>query len=160
DGELALAALIEGDATFTMIEVLTSDQPRVAAMLEAGLEKAQDLRKAFLYSQGARYVQALKQRGGWEAVNRAYQFPPSATASILHPTGVSTIDLGPGKTRGELALIEMLWQHPQIRPLAVQAASGWRGDRTIEDGGSKAWVVAFDSAEHALRFQAALAKLR
>lgn len=160
DGELALAALIEGDATFTMIEVLKNDQPRVASMLDVGLEKAQDLRKAFLYSQGARYVQALKQRGGWDAVNRAYRFPPSASATVLHPPGVPTIDLGPGKTRGELAVMEMLWQHPQTRPLAVQAASGWRGDRTIEDGASKAWVVAFDTAENALRCQAALAKLR
>src|SRR5438105_690871 len=33
DAELAMAALIEGDATFTMIEVLKKDQPKVAAML-------------------------------------------------------------------------------------------------------------------------------
>lgn len=160
DRELAFAALIEGDATLTMIELLKNDQPRVAAMLDVGLEKAQDLRNAFLYAQGARYVKALKERGGWAAVNRAYQFPPSATATILHPPGVPTIDLGPGKTRGELAIIQMLWEHPQTRPLAVQAANGWRGDRAIEDGACKAWVVAFDTAENALRFQAALARLR
>src|ERR1043166_5640956 len=96
DAELALAALIEGDATFTMIELLKEKQPKVAAMLDAPLEKARDVQTAFLYAEGARYVQALKNRGGWAAVNVAYKFPPRSTASILHPEGVSTIDLGPG----------------------------------------------------------------
>src|ERR1700722_6282868 len=37
DAQLAKDALIEGDATFTMIEVLKKDQPKVAAMLDAPL---------------------------------------------------------------------------------------------------------------------------
>src|SRR5262249_9491290 len=68
DAELALAALIEGDATFTTIELLKDKQPKVIAMLDAPLEKARDVQTAFLYAQGARYVQALKKRGGWPAV--------------------------------------------------------------------------------------------
>src|SRR5207302_5298730 len=56
DEELALAALIEGDATWTMIELLQKDQPKVAAMLEVPLEKSRNLQNAFLYAQGARYV--------------------------------------------------------------------------------------------------------
>lgn len=39
DAAMAKAALIEGDATYTMIEVLKKDQPKVAAMLDAPLEK-------------------------------------------------------------------------------------------------------------------------
>jgi uncharacterized iron-regulated protein len=160
DAELARAALVEGDATFTMIEVLKKDQPRVAAMLDVPLDKAKDIQNAFLYAQGARYVKALRERGGWEAVNNRYRFPPEATASILHPEGVAAIDLGPGTTRGELAIIEMLAGNPATKPLAFTAAAGWRGDRTIEDGGAKAWVVAFATEDNARRFQAALAKLR
>jgi len=41
--DLALAALIEGDATYTMIEVLKKDQPRSRAMLDVPLEKAKNL---------------------------------------------------------------------------------------------------------------------
>jgi uncharacterized iron-regulated protein len=160
DAELAKAALIEGDATFTMIEVLKGDQPRVAAMLDVPLDKAKNLRNAFLYAQGARYVKALKERGGWEAVNARYRFPPEATASILHPEGVSAIDLGPGPTRGELAIIEMLAGNSATKPLAFAAAAGWRGDRVIEEGSSKAWIVAFAIEEDARRFQEALAKYR
>src|SRR5262249_28709908 len=127
DAELARAALVEGDATFTMIEVLKKDQPRVAAMLDAPLEKAKNLRNAFLYAQGAGYVKALKERGGWAAVNAAYRFPPRSTAAILNP-GASSIDLGPGKSRGAFALLEQLAGHPDTAPLVAHAARGWRGD--------------------------------
>jgi uncharacterized iron-regulated protein len=159
DGELARAALIEGDATWTMIELLKKDQPRVAMMLEAPLEKARDLDRAFLYAQGTRYVKALQERGGWNEVNMRYRFPPSATASILHPeTRVVSIDLGPGAVRGELGLIRLLASSPATAAESVQAAAGWRGDRTIEEGKARAWVVAFGSSEQAGRFQAALVK--
>jgi uncharacterized iron-regulated protein len=160
DADLARAALIEGDATFTMIEVLKKYQPKVAAMLDVPLDKARNLQNAFLYAQGARYVRALKERGGWEAVNQRYKFPPEATAEILHPAGVSVIDLGPGKTVGEFGIIRMLHARPETAPLAVQAASGWRGDREIEDGDGKAWVVAFATPDNARRFQDAMIRLR
>jgi uncharacterized iron-regulated protein len=160
EAELARAALIEGDATFTMIELLKKDQPRVAAMLDVPLEKARDLTNAFVYAQGARYVKALKERGGWVAVNQRYTFPPQTTADILHPEGVSAIDLGPGKTVGELGIIRLLAGNPGTASRAVKAASGWRGDREIDDPAGKAWVVAFATEDDALTFQKALAKRR
>src|SRR6516165_9171844 len=160
DAELALAALVEGDATFTMIELLKKDQPRVAAMLDSPLEKAKNLQNAFLYAQGARFVKALKERGGWKAVNAAYRFPPRTTAAILHPGGVETIDLGPGKTIGELGIIKMLAAYPETKALAIQAASGWQGDRLLEKGKEKSWVVAFAAKENAKRFHEAMVKLQ
>jgi uncharacterized iron-regulated protein len=160
DAELALAALIEGDATFTMIELLKKDQPRVAAMLDAPLDKAKNLQNAFLYARGARYVKALKERGGWKAVDAAYRFPPRTTAAILHPEGVAAIDLGPGKSIGELGIIKMLAAHPETKALAVQAAAGWQGDRLLEKGKEKSWVVAFANKENAKRFHEAMVKLQ
>jgi uncharacterized iron-regulated protein len=161
DADLARAALIEGDATFTMIELLRKDQPRVAAMLDAPLVKARDLQKAFLYAQGARYVQALRKQGGWEAVNRRYRFPPDSTAAVLHPDeAVTAIDIGPGKTVGELGLIALLAGHPGTAPEAVTAASGWRGDRLREDRTGKSWTLAFATPAQADRFAQALARLR
>lgn len=160
DAELASAALIEGDATFTMIELLKKDQPRVAAMLDTRLEKARDVQGAFLYAQGARYVKALKERGGWEAVNTAYRFRPRTTAAILHPDGVKTIDLGPGKTRGELAILKLFAAQPATAALAVEAAAGWRGDRVVEQGAASAWIVAFANPDDVQQFQTAWTKLR
>jgi uncharacterized iron-regulated protein len=159
DTELALAALIEGDATFTMIEVIKKDQPRVAEMLESPLEKSGNLQNSFLYAQGARYVKAIKERDGWKAVNNAYRFSPQTTAEILHPgERINTIDLGPGKGVGELGLIRMLVEDPGTKAMAVKAAAGWRADRAIEEGGSKAWIVAFGDGEQATRFLHALAQ--
>lgn len=159
DGELALAALIEGDATFTMIELLKKEQPRIGIMMETSLETARNLQNAFLYAQGARYVRALKERGGWEAVNRAYKFTPDCTADILHPNErISTMNLGPGKNVGEYGIIAMLSELPQTKPLAVQAAAGWRGDRKVIDAQGQAWLVAFAGVEEAKRFHHALAQ--
>lgn len=160
DADLALSALIEGDASYTMIEVLKKDQPRVTAMLDAPLDKARDIQNSFLYGQGARYVKALKERGGWAAVNRAYQFAPRTTAAVLHPEGVTTIDLGPGATRGELGILRMFAAHPETAPLAVKAAAGWKADCEVLDGDSRRWVIAFTTPEDALEFQQAMAKLK
>ncbi len=156
DAALAKTALIEGDATYTMIEVLKKDQPKVTAMLDAPISKAKDVRKAFLYVGGARYVKALKERGGWDAVNRAYRFPPESTADILHPEGVAAIDLGPGETVGELGWIVRLAQIPETAGLATSATSGWCGDQIVEYGGARAWQVAFGGRDQAQHFRDAL----
>jgi hypothetical protein len=44
---------------------------------------ARDL--AFVYEQGAQFVKALHQRGGWEAVDQALENLPASTEQILHP---------------------------------------------------------------------------
>lgn len=156
DAELARAALIEGDATLTMIELLKKEQPRVAAMLDTPIEKARNFRNWFLYAQGARYVQALKKRGGWDAVNRAYRFTPDSTAQILFPDErISVIDLGPGTTRGAYKLVEQFAGKPAAADV-LKLVSGWRGDREVLGKKGRAWIVAFDTAERAEQFQTAL----
>lgn len=161
DAELALAALIEGDATFTMIELLKKEQPAVAKMLESPLEKSKNPRNAFLYGQGARYVQALKERGGWNAVNAAYKNPPRTTAAVLSlgsPT--ATINLGPGATRGAFGIVEALTGHPESAASALTLARAWRGDRAIVDQESQAWIIAFATPKDAQLFQEAYGKVR
>jgi uncharacterized iron-regulated protein len=157
DAELALAALIEGDATFTMIELLKKDQPKVAAMLDTSLEKAKNLKNAFLYGVGARYVKGLKERGGWASVNARYKFPPRTTAAILQAEPHGTIDLGPGRSVGAFGLALMMADHPEAKGLALSAAQGWIGDRVVEDGAVKSWQLAFDNATHATRYKEAYA---
>jgi uncharacterized iron-regulated protein len=150
DAELAMAALIEGDATFTMIELLRKDRPKVAAMLDAPVEGARDPQGAFLYAQGARYVKALKEKGGWAAVNAAYRNPPRATAQVLHPEGVRTLSVGAGTVRGELEILKLV---------GAKAAAGWIGD-AYSEGAAKQWIVAFASREDAVEFQKAMAAAR
>lgn len=166
DADLARTALFEGDATFTMIEVLKKDQPRIADLLKQGPPpvaptressevKTWDLYHWFVRSQGARYVKALKESGGWDAVNRAYRFPPRSTAQVLHPgERVSRIDLGPGKTYGEYGVVRMLASKLATEE-ALAASAGWRGDREVTEGKNRAWVIAFDTPNSAERFRSA-----
>jgi len=160
EAELALDALIMGDATFTMIELLKTDDPDAAALLDVSWEKLKDIRIGFVYIQGARYVRALKERGGWEAVNAAYGNPPQWTVGILHPEGVPVIDLGPGTTRGAFSIVQTLAANPETAPLAVRAAAGWRGDRAVEHEAVKLWLVAFGNRRDALGFQTVMATWR
>jgi hypothetical protein len=155
DVELALAALIEGDATLTMIEVLKTEQPKVEAMLGTTLEKAKNLRNAFLYGMGAKYVKRIKDQGGWAAVNARYKFPPRTTSAILSPDGANTVDLGPGRSVGAFGIIELFAAHSEAKPLAIGAVHGLIGDRIVEDGGVKLWQLAFHTGAHAQRFQQA-----
>ncbi len=154
DAELAMAALIEGDATFTMIEVLKKEQPKVEFMLKTSLEKSKNVRNAFLYGIGARYVKGLKDKGGWASVNSRYKFPPRSTVAILNP-GANTIVLGPGKAVGALGIIEKMADSPEARELAIGAVQGLLGDRIVEDSAVKSWQLAFDTADHAIRFKRA-----
>lgn len=152
DAELAMAALIEGDATFTMIELLKKDQPKVTAMLDTQLEKSKNLRNAFLYGVGARYVKSIKDKSGWAAVNARYRFfPPKTTASILNP-GLSSIDLGPGRSLGALGCVQTFAGSDETKSLMLNAVKGLLADRIVEEGAVKTWQLAFDTEEQARNF--------
>jgi uncharacterized iron-regulated protein len=140
-----------------MIELLKNDQPKVAAMLDTSLEKAKNLRNAFVYGIGARYVKGLKDKGGWVSVNARYRFPPRTTAAILSPDASGSIDLGPGKTIGAFGIIEKFAANAEAKALAIAAVGGLIGERVAEDGAVKSWQLAFHTSEQAMRFQNAYA---
>lgn len=160
DEELARAALIEGDATLIMIEVLKAEQPKAGAMLAVPLSKAKNTRNAFLYGQGARYVQALKEKGGWKSVDFRYKFPPSTTAEILHPSErIGSIDVGPGKARGEFGLAEWLKEQGAEWSEALTAVTGWRADRQRESAHGKSVEIVLANEEQADTLETLLEKL-
>jgi uncharacterized iron-regulated protein len=153
DAELAMAAMVEGDAQLVTIEMLQKVQPHILKMLTAPWEKSKNLQRGFLYGQGIRWVKAIKDKGGWAAVDKRYAFPPMSTASILHPGEfIMPVNLGPGKRLGELGLIRILLEHEKTAGKALEAASGWRGDRLITEGEETGWVVAFATEKQAERF--------
>ncbi|MBI3407594.1 MAG: ChaN family lipoprotein [Planctomycetes bacterium] len=149
DADLALAALIEGDATFTMIEVLKKEQPKAAAMLDVPLEKAKNFQNAFLYAQGARYVKSLKDKGGWASVNGAYRFPPRTTGPILNLASVPSINLGKGESQGAFALFQQLAKNPKTRDDSLKLAQGYRGDRTVTSPEGTTTIYACKDTDHA-----------
>ncbi len=94
DADLAVTALIEGDAVAASVEYLMAN-PFLAARLAATavdggeqIESAppiivQTLLSPYIAEQ--RFVTTLRQTGGWEAVNAAYADLPASMEQVLHP---------------------------------------------------------------------------
>jgi hypothetical protein len=97
DREGARQALTEGDATITMLQFATTsltDEERLSLATDPSLGGESSLQDApyfvrktfeFPYDRGADFVCALYDRGGWEAVDRAYDDPPESSAQVLFP---------------------------------------------------------------------------
>jgi hypothetical protein len=97
DADLALTALIEGDAVieellFARRFLSATEYAEFLADSRAGDTTALDAAPLalqreliFPYDDGAQFVAALVTRGGWDAVNDAWAHPPTSTAQILHP---------------------------------------------------------------------------
>lgn len=97
DASLAAAALVEGDATllmqrFALANLSIVEQLGMAG--EAAGPEAEALARApsfvrdqlvFPYLAGLEFVCSLYRDGGWDAVDRAYEDPPTTTAEILFP---------------------------------------------------------------------------
>lgn len=197
DVDLALSALIEGDASLVATNYL-DDHPALAfgvlgatlGMLPGTLTlDAAPLvlvyTSNFPYLDGERFVTAVRDAGGWEAVNALYTDPPRSTEQILHPEKylsqrddptlvtlpVLTRALGPGwtpvhdGTLGELqtAILLAAEQATGFGPLpaaATEAAAGWEGDRYAlwaNDGDETLiWRSVWESEADAAEFVAAL----
>jgi hypothetical protein len=109
DRDLALSALIEGEATLTMIgaqmndwdgsqiaKVPAADLDRVFSLLGPlmPLASGASLREAppilsetliFPYLRGLVFCARLTNDGGWKAIDAAYREPPLSTEQVLHP---------------------------------------------------------------------------
>lgn len=183
----ALGCFAEGDATSAMFDATGAPSGALSGALSAdNLRRAMMASIAFSpsgyatplamqaslvspYVDGFRFVQALRDRGGWPAVNRAWAEPPTSTEQILHldkydareaPLDVATptskalgsgFELVDDDVAGELGL-RIAMETWASRPQAAKAAAGWGGDRyavfgrTDADGRSAAfaWTLVFD----------------
>ncbi|MFC6729624.1 Hvo_1808 family surface protein, partial [Natronoarchaeum mannanilyticum] len=94
DERLAWNGLIEGEANYLMqrydadcgaafecVDVSTDGRGPASESLNMGLY----LTTFLPYSDGPAFVDDLHERGGWDAVDRAYENPPTSTAQIIHP---------------------------------------------------------------------------
>lgn len=93
DAESAKNGLVEGEATYIHKQYARKcasewecvDAP--AGWSDTRPSNHAGLSRLFYqpYSDGAVYVDRLVQRGGWEAVDAAYESPPTSTEQIIHP---------------------------------------------------------------------------
>lgn len=108
DSLLALQAFLEGEATVVMAEALVERLPAetrgllgsdaltqltssLSAVGTGGIEGADGVPEYFVkellfpYVTGAAYLQYLRSRNGWAAVDEVYEHLPTTTAEVLHP---------------------------------------------------------------------------
>ncbi|MCS7078719.1 MAG: hypothetical protein NZ585_01535 [Chloracidobacterium sp.] len=107
DRDIAVRALIEGDATVAMLAYAFDGRMDVqklplsiGALLETVGALSEDSRKTpalaaapkalkrmllFPYADGANFVQALLRNGGWARVSRTFTDLPESTEQVLHP---------------------------------------------------------------------------
>lgn len=155
DSDLARMSLVEGDATLTEEAYTTANLSGVDLLnllmgslgASGGLMGSSYLEDSLLfpYVSGLEFVGAIKQKGGWPAVDAAYSKPPESTEQVMHlekyfageaPLPVKIPDIssiaGGGwsvtfeEVLGEFDALEMLQQ--DLSPSrARRAAAGWGG---------------------------------
>ncbi len=187
DAERAARGLIEGDATLAESIYLFNymdEQARQEAIegggafdLEAFFSAPRVFQRLFIfpYLQGAEFVVSLYGSEGWAAVDAAYARPPSSTEQILHPEKfaageepipVSVPDVSEllGERWSEIGqdtvgefFIRVYLETASTAGMALEAASGWGGDRYSllagADGESLLiWTITWDTEEDAVEF--------
>ena len=151
EGDATLAALLYADEYIGLFDQLGSVSSAASLDSEVFDASPSFIREThiFPYADGLNFVSALYERGGWDAVNEAYNNPPQSTEQILHPeryregdepqdVSLSGLvaDLGDGWTEvdrdvlGELGLRLILSEY--VGPAAAaMAADGWGGDQYV-----------------------------
>jgi hypothetical protein len=169
----AFRALLEGDATLTELQwIWTLSQTELGRFLAESLQVDTSVLDAmprfirdsllFPYDSGLGFVQNLYDRGGWEAVNEAYQTMPGLPASteqVITPADygrdlpidipVKNVEI-PGyelvvtSTWGELGL-RLMFDQVLGETRSLGAADGWGGDYYHQwfDGQNAAFVLVY-----------------
>lgn len=186
DAILAQQALIEGDATAVMYdwaarELKLSDLLEVSAQAltqqdSKRLGRLPDIisrQLEFPYIDGYAFVNAIRGRGDWDAVDAAFENLPVSTEQILHPEhypGELPVEielpdiaaaLGPEwiasyeQTLGEMQTHVWLADGKKPRSLFpalpaqlpnAEAAAGWGGDRLVSlDGPAGSWALVWQT---------------
>lgn len=199
DLALAVQCLVEGDAMiittdylfeYPDMEMLLGTVSSVASgMGMKGLQEAPPFFAAliqFPYMKGKQFVDEVKSRGGWGAVNRLYADPPQSSEQIMHPEKYLThrdnprvVDVKltlenvkasmPGSWRivhdnvmGEHAILLLLKAHLPEKDARI-ASEGWGGDRYMVyrsgDNAVLAWSTVWDTPQDAEEFFCAVKRV-
>jgi hypothetical protein len=190
----ARLALVEGDATLAMTRWQTEHlsfgeifsmglEGGVGAFEGAptapGLSPVISEIQAMPYLDGMLFVEALYERGGWDAVNEAYANPPVTTEQVMHPERYLAGELGedvraPGPPSGATRVVSgdvgelflRAWLSGGGGALIPgfgsgrEAAEGWDGAAFTTwvdtQGLNVAMDTRWDTAEDAVEFEAAV----
>ncbi|PKN56468.1 MAG: hypothetical protein CVU56_16035 [Deltaproteobacteria bacterium HGW-Deltaproteobacteria-14] len=165
DAQAAIQSVIEGDAMLTMMEdLLPKKSPAGREMAYGMMVGATEQQIAaldaprvvtegliFPYTAGMQLVRAVRDRGGWAAVNRMYEDVPLSTEQVIHPRKYLdaprdlpqrvAVTVPAGLTAAGWAVAyrgpqgELGWRivlsAALARDVASKAAEGWDGDELV-----------------------------
>ncbi|WP_336001687.1 Hvo_1808 family surface protein [Halorientalis halophila] len=137
------------------------------------------------YAVGPEFVETVRDRGGWRAVDALYRDFPTSTEQVIHPETypgespetVTVADRSSadwerydrtpdGDTAGEVAIYAMLWangainvQGPAVYEYDHRFSAGWAGDRVVPyrngDRDGYVWATRWDTDDDAREFERA-----
>jgi hypothetical protein len=180
DWQSAVHALAEGDATSAMIDAMFAgkggkapDLPDSVMDLQGALSAGSVqqvpaiIKRSVVapYVDGLSFVNSLRRRGGWAAVDAAWKRLPSSTEQVLHLEKYDANEAAtmlpalaaPNPAFGHLTYsdiygeetLRVLFEEWMPARVAHLAAAGWGGDRisTFSDGArtAVAWAIRYDS---------------
>jgi hypothetical protein len=186
DWQGAVHALAEGDATSAMIDAMFADKGGHApdlpdsvmdlqsALSAGGVQGVPAIIKRSVvapYVDGLSFVNSLRRRGGWAAVDAAWKRLPTSTEQVLHLEKYDANEVGtalpalapPNSALGHLTYsdvygeetLRVLFEEWMPARAAHDAAAGWGGDRvaSFSDGTvtAVAWTIRYDSDAAAVR---------
>ena len=200
DSSFAHSALAEGDATSAMTDFMlggsenqgapsVETENKITFAMQAAMPSFAPLilQRSLVapYVYGLRFVNTLRRRGGWDAVNAAWRAPPTTSEQIIHPEKYerhepalvvatpSAATLGPAwksddeDSSGELGL-RLVFETWFGRTEGASLARGWGGDRSVmlRDGGGDGAIALVDHLRYdadqrpqAVKLAGALGKL-
>ena len=180
----AARSLIEGDASMAEVLYIVENNLLDQVLEEyenTDLPSTDDIpfflmeTMTFYYDEGAAFVMGLWQEGGWDAVNGAWENPPTTSEQIIHPekyhAGETAIPVAIANPQplfgddwriiednewGELGTRVFLENGGASSNSASDAAEGWGGDGvyviTNDDESAMVWTTAWDSDDDAAEF--------
>ena len=171
DTNQALSAIIEGEAMLAVSELLNYNFLDHARLSAEGEINEDYFEKLFLYGDGLKFIEAVRDEGGWAAVDAVFENLPQSTALILNPERyvagereVETLEvpLQPGEKlvseteRGAYGVQLLIAQAEETRSQLNEFAQHYRGDRlatiqTESDANLHRWAIRFDSPKVALQ---------
>lgn len=160
DYDKAVTAVIEGEAMLAVSELMNYDFLAHAQLPPAGPISDQLFENIFLYGAGLEFIQAVRDHGGWSAVDAVFADPPQATTLILNPerylAGERTVEptevpLNSGEIltsktiRGEYAIRLLLARQSETRSLVDSMNDSYVTDTlgVINNNGNRVhrWVI-------------------
>ncbi|MBE9029829.1 hypothetical protein IQ266_08820 [filamentous cyanobacterium LEGE 11480] len=165
DADQAVSAIIEGEAMLAVNELMHYDFLSHAQLPESGLVSDRFFEQIFLYGSGMKFITAVRDHGGWPAVDQTFREPPTSTTLILHPeryiAGDRSIQpinvpLKPGEVlqqqhiRGEYALQLLLARQPETRSLIKRIDDSFISDTLniiqYDQQTIHRWIIQFNNS--------------